>query len=251
MAEKNLGIDRQSASPKPIGSMLSDVLRMHADGNFKSPLYHLSERCDKSNKLKLLQKDVGRRYAECSFDNYHVFEETSTEQRPSQREVFNRVRYFANDVMERSKDEGGLVLFGAVGTGKDHLMIASAYVALWKFSVKVKWVNVSTLVEETRDLFKAERLQKNLIETYSRVPILAMSDLTPQKGETSPFLTDVILRIIDIRYRNLRPTWVTMNARDGDEARQVLADPIVDRLRHNSLCLPCQWTSARKPAELS
>lgn len=249
MAEKILGIDRNSAGPKPVGNMLSEVLRKYAEGNFKSPLHPLIVRGELSTEMKKLQKDVGRRYAECAFDNYHVFEETTTEKRPSQREVFTRVREFANDVMERSKDGGGLVLFGAVGTGKDHLMIASAFVALYKFSVKVKWVNVSTLAEETRDLFKAERHQHDLIEKYSRVPILAMSDLTPQKGETSPFLTEVILRIIDIRYRELRPTWVTMNARDGDEARQVLADPIVDRLRHNSLCLPCQWASARKPAE--
>lgn len=230
--------------------MLSDILRNFADGNFKSPLHPLIERGEVGNELRKLQREVGRRYAECAFDNYHVLEETTTEERPSQREVFTLVRDFANDVMERSKNGGGLVLFGAVGTGKDHLMIASAFVAVLKFSIKVKWVNVSTLAEQTRDLFKAERLQNDLIATYSRVPILAMSDLTPQKGETSPFLTEVILRILDIRYRELRPTWVTMNARDGEEARQALADPIVDRLRHNSLCLPCQWASARKPAEM-
>lgn len=250
MAEVLPGTDGPSASPKPIGNLLSDFLRKHADGNFKSPLHPLIERGEVGKEVRKLQREVGRRYAECAFDNYHVLEETTTEKRPSQREVLTLVREFANDVMERSKNGGGLVLFGAVGTGKDHLMIASAFVAVVKFLIKVKYLNASTLAEQTRDLFKAERLQNDLIATYSRVPILAISDLTPQKGETSPFLTEVILRIIDIRYREYRPTWATMNARDGEEARLVLADPIIDRLRHHSLCLPCQWSSARKPAEL-
>ena len=69
----------------------------------------------------------------------------------------------------------------------------------------------------------------------------------PPKGDASQYNADVLMRIVDRRYRDCKPTWLTLNVLDGEEAERRLASPIVDRVRHGSLCLECNWPSYRTP----
>ena len=81
-----------------------------------------------------LAKELGPRYAKCSFENYQVSCEP-------QRKVINQVRAFADDMPERVRGGGGLVLFGRAGVGKDHLLTAAMFHAIRTHGFGVLWVN--------------------------------------------------------------------------------------------------------------
>jgi len=188
------------------------------------------------------------RYARCEFANYDIYEPEQPQglKRPSQLEAYNRVRQFAEEMPERLAEGGGLVLFGRPGTGKDHLLVACMFWAILRHGWRVNWVDGSNLYQEARDMIGTKERESDMIAKYTTPPILAISDPIPPKGDTTPYATDVVQRIVDRRYREMKSTWATLNVHDGAEAEGRLASPIIDRLRHNSLCLECNWQSHRE-----
>jgi hypothetical protein len=57
----------------------------------------------------------------------------------------------------------------------------------------------------------------------------------------------MLFRAIDARYRDYRPTWVTINVGGGDEAEDRMGMQLVDRLRDRAVSIHCNWPSHRKP----
>jgi DNA replication protein DnaC len=80
----------------------------------------------------------------------------------------------------------------------------------------------------------------------TRPNVLAISDPTPPLGELSDYQRSMLFRVVDRRYRDLRPTWVTINAADSAEAERKIAPNIIDRLAHGALVLRCNWPSYRR-----
>jgi DNA replication protein DnaC len=191
---------------------------------------------------------LGPRYAECSFTNFNVYEETTDEDRPSQRQVLDQIQAFAAEAPDRLAQGGGVVLFGKPGTGKDHLLCALAYWVVLCHGFTVRWTGGPELFERARDRIRDDsEAEREMISEYCKTQILIISDPVPAKGNISQYSADIVQRIVDKRYRSLKSTWATMNVHDGEEAEQRLASPIVDRLRHHALCLKCMWPSFRKP----
>jgi hypothetical protein len=58
-----------------------------------------------------------------------------------------------------------------------------------------------------------------------------------------------LYRVLDRRYREVKPTWVTINAEDADDAKAKLGAPIFDRLKDNAELVPCFWPSFRERAK--
>ncbi len=194
---------------------------------------------------------LGIRYTEATFEDYHVTEESTGEKstgekRPSQREAFNQVLDFAADMPERLQTGGGIVLYGRPGTGKDHLLIAAMYSAILNHGFDADWINGADLFQRARRLVQKNEDENAFIGEFTKPRILLVSDPIPPKDDISAYSADIIMRIIDRRYRDLKSTWATFNAATGEEASRRLASPIVDRLKHNSLCLFCDWPSYRK-----
>ena len=67
------------------------------------------------------------------------------------------------------------------------------------------------------------------VRDYVKPKILIVSDPIPPKGDASQYNADVLMRIINRRYCEYKPTWFTLNVLDGEEAERRLASPIVDR----------------------
>ncbi len=56
----------------------------------------------------------------------------------------------------------------------------------------------------------------------------------------------MMFRIVDKRYRENRPTWLTLNVSSGAEAAERIGVQTYDRLRHSAMGLFCNWPSYRK-----
>lgn len=130
------------------------------------------------------------------------------------------------------------------------MAIAAANEAILRHGLTVDWLNGLELYAEIRRLIGNERDEMAFLRPFRKPSILILSDPLPPKGDASPYNADVLMRIIDERYRAMKPTWLTMNVADGDEAERRLASAVVDRVRDGSLCLECNWPSHRRPVDV-
>ena len=206
----------------------------------------LAEWSDRYRAAAELTRKVGHRLAYVSFKTYEITERNAAN-RPSQADVAQQVDDFAWNLNERMRTGGGLVLFGRPGCGKDHLAVAAGYVAVMKFGYSVQWIHGLELFEQSRRLIRTDGDESHFVREFVKPKILIVSDTIPPKGDASQYNADVLMRIVDRRYRDCKPTWFTLNVLDGEEAERRLASPIVDRVRHGSLCLECNWPSYRQP----
>jgi len=190
-----------------------------------------------------LRHVLGPRYATCTLDNFEIYDTKS-----NQAKVLGKIREFSKAIPERLRTGGGVILYGRPGTGKDHLLVALMYEAVLRHGWSAWWTHGPTMMAAARDsMFRENRPESEwkVASTYTEPMILTISDPLPPKGDASQHSTDLLQRIVEYRYRHLKSTWVSMNVRDGAEAERRLASALVDRLRHNSLALECNWESYR------
>lgn len=188
-----------------------------------------------------LKKDRGKRYADCSFENYKITN-------AKQRKVIDALRKYAAD---RSNIENGVgvMLFGTKGSGKDHLLMALAREVVRNHGDCAYWINGVALHAELKK-FDFDNIQRNVcwgnINTRpERTPILWVSDPLPPTGALSEYQQRLLFEIVDMRYSQMLPSWWTMNVESGSEAEIRMGAQTVDRLAHGALVLACNWPSYR------
>ena len=227
-----------------MSELLSEVIRRSKSGESV-----WDARLDPAQRVSVVQrlaKALGPRYEAVTFENYEIYERKAPGERLSQAEAYQQVKAFCDEMPERLRTGGGLVFFGKPGSGKDHMMIASMYWAVLKYGFSVEWHDGLTLAQTIRGRVAKGGDETEFLKRFEKPQILAISDPIPPKGDTSQYVADTLQRVVDRRYRACKSTWATINVRDGKEAEERLAAPVVDRLRHGSLCLQCQWESWRK-----
>lgn len=185
---------------------------------------------------------VGRRYVDCTLGNF----KTVT---PESGVVLGKVRKYVDDLRANIAEGVGLVLLGPPGTGKDHLVVAVLKQAAYE-GFKVQWVDGAELFASARDNIDAGDTEARWSKRFTAPDILAISDPIPPVGEVREgFQISTLFRIIDRRYREQRPTLITINVADAKEAAAKMSANIVDRLSHGSVVLRCNWPSYRTPKQ--
>lgn len=147
-------------------------------------------------------------------------------------------------------DEGrGIVLYGPVGTGKDHLLHAVAREVVTRVpGTTVEWINGLDWYGEIRDAMgDSQRTEASLIRPLVNAGLLVLSDPLPAFGVLSQHMGAMLYRLVDARYRALRPTFVSLNVQDDNEADSRLGAPTWDRLIDGAYQLFCNWPSFRRP----
>ena len=183
-------------------------------------------------------EDCGKKFEDCSFDNYSV----STDK---QAELLSKLRAYADDAPARIADGVGIVLTGPKGTGKDHLLVALAR-ECWKLhGIVGNFASGVDLQKEFRNVAFADH-DEGWIRKLFTADFLLLSDPIPPAGGLSEFQQSEFYALVDGRYRRGLPTWITMNAAKVAEAEQKLGPASVDRLTENSLVYACNWASYRK-----
>ena len=195
--------------------------------------------------LKRLIDSAGRRYAKCTLKNY-LLHGTGAEME-AQQAIVDQVRRFGRTIVHNVDQGKNLVLFGPPGTGKDHLAIALSRKAC-EAGFVVKWTQGMRIFEKRRDGITLGESEKSLVSQYRQPDVLVISDPIPPYGNLNDGQSEFLFRIIDDRYRAMKPIWVTVNTGDGKELAGKIGVQVVDRLRHGALCLDCNWSSYRKPS---
>ena len=182
----------------------------------------------------------GRRYAHCRLENYEIRED-------GQKAVVESLRDYAKAMPDRIRAGQGIVLYGPSGTGKDHLAWAMVRVAA-THCFKSAWANGVTLFADRRDGIDSSQTERQFVAMYSRPDVLLLSDPIPPRDQLTNAQQQLLYRILDARYSDKRPTWVTLNVATRRETDEKITTQISERLIDGALTLECSWASYRKAA---
>lgn len=185
------------------------------------------------------QEQRGKRYVDCTFENYKQTE-------LGQRTVVAALQAYAADMPQEVKFGRGVFLFGATGTGKDHLLVALSRIAILRHGLNVHWYDGTILAGQLRDRIAGDQPEWEWVRGLVKPDILYLSDPVPQAGPQTPNAVNQLGRVLERRDRDYRPTWVSMNVAGRAEADERLAPAVVDRLRHGAVAAYCDWPTARK-----
>ena len=187
-----------------------------------------------------VRDQLGKRYAPervrlADFEIYHA----------AQEPAFRSLLDYESRLEDRVREGCGLVMYGAVGTGKDRLIAYLLYSAAM-CGLRCCYAQGQDLFGAFRDRMDAGQKEEELIDRLHKPAVLAVSDPAPPAGELSAWRLELLYRIVDRRYRDLRPTWVTINAESPEDAEGRLGSQVWDRIQEGAAVIPCLWPSYRE-----
>lgn len=182
-----------------------------------------------------LVQAAGQRYRDCTLKSFVCKMEVQ------KRVVAALVEYIADD------SASSVILYGPVGTGKDHLAFAVCRAAI-KAGKTVRWVNGQQWFGAVRDAMDTAKTEASLIAELASPNVLCISDPLPPVGALTQHQATMLYRLIDARYAKGLPTVCTINVSSDTEADERMGAATWDRLTHDALKCFCNWPSYRKPA---
>lgn len=193
--------------------------------------------------LSALRRDCGDRLDPFKKATIQGFERYAPK---PMKKTLDALEAYLSNLSENVAAGNGLFLIGPPGTGKDHLAVAVAREAVIRLAISARWLDASSFRSELRDAIKSSKDEKRIVGPYLSAGVLVLSDpVAPGSGLTN-YQADALFRLIDGRYRQCRPTFVTSNFSSETEAAELLGSQVVDRLSHGGLRLKCSWNSFRR-----
>jgi DNA replication protein DnaC len=185
-----------------------------------------------------VKRGVGARYRDCTLANYRCDCDAQTA-------VVKRLREYAEKIPDHVRRGDGLILFGPAGVGKDHLMVALAKLAV-EHRLSVRWENGADLYADVRECIRDGSGEGWIVDSLASPAVLCISDPVPPTGPITPFQSEFLFRVLDRRYRECKPTWLTCNVSSRTELEERLGPQNADRLCHGALTVHCDWPTWRK-----
>ena len=147
----------------------------------------------------------------------------------STREAFDttgaRMQGFltVSQYIQRWEDEGdkrGLVLYGAVGRGKTHLLVALLRELVFGYGVTARFVEFSHLLADLKSGFDIGRGSASTLDPLVAVDVLAIDELG--KGRNTEFEGTVVDELVSRRYNAARPILATTNYAPGSSKNRAV-----------------------------
>ncbi len=108
----------------------------------------------------------------------------------------------------------GMILYGDVGRGKTHLLIATIRELIFRHGVPVRFMEFSRLLSLLKAGYSEGRSDAPLLSELSEVPVLAIDELG--KGRLSDWELTIIDEVVSRRYNGMGCTLGTSNYAPGD-----------------------------------
>lgn len=211
----------------------------------RRPADPISRQAQALSLWSLVADTIGPRYIRCALSNFDLH--GSRAEKDRQHRVVKEVRQYATNIAENIDRGRNVVLYGTMGTGKDHLLVPLAKAACDELR-QVKHIFRDRMFKAIRDDFKESG---GVLNKFKTKPVLIISDILPP-GETP--LTDweqrVLHDLLEHRTANYLPTWVSVNLscqNTNQAAYRRMGPQSWDRLRGNgALMCACEWPSYRQ-----
>lgn len=202
------------------------------------------QRARRQGMFAVLCDKAGERYADCSLGTFLV-------QNSKQQVAKEAAEIYAATVVERIALREGLVLYGPCGTGKDHLAFSVCRTAILNSGKSVGWINGQDWFGELRDEMADDgQPERRIIMRLCAPDLLVVSDPLPPVGPLTQYQATMFYRLIHARWRRSKPTLVTINVANDDEADSRLGVATWDRVCDGAWKVFCNWPSYRKPARI-
>lgn len=208
--------------------------------------YILAETRRRLKNWDLACEAIGTRYRECTFETFQI--SADPEIGPRQTNSVQRCLAFCSDIKANVDAGRGLILFGPVGTGKDHLLVATMREAC-RAGYRVAWRNGPDLHAAVRESTFGNASIEDLVRGCVQTDILAISDVVPAAGELAAFQVEFLTRVIDDRYRALKPIWLTVNVASSKDLEARLGSAINRRIVESAFSVGCFWPCWRRTAD--
>ena len=195
-----------------------------------------------SKHLRFLLQDCGERlspFNRATFARFEVYDDAMDS-------TLGRIREYLDSIPERFECGDSVFLIGPPGTGKDHLAVAIAREFVIQLNVSARWLDAASFRSRLRSAVTKDGDEKAIVSEFINAGVLILSDPVSPGASLTDFQSDSLFRIVDGRYRAMRPTIVTSNFASEDEASAALGTQVVDRLSHGGFRLRCQWPSFRR-----
>lgn len=186
-----------------------------------------------------IARGVGPRYSpeRCSLATFHIYH-------PAQQKVVDDLG--SMDLLDVVSHGGGLVFYGPCGSGKDHLAIALLYRAAQQHGIAGSWINGQDWYGVLRDRIDEGKREEASLAELTKPKVLLISDPIPARRDPTPWNLEMLYRLVDRRYRDLKSTWLTLNVENPEDADARLGTPAFDRLREGAQFIRCFWPSYRQ-----
>jgi DNA replication protein DnaC len=159
-----------------------------------------------STRIELFNRAyIPNRYAHCTLESYN----TTVEQTPTIMGVSN----FLNRYDPEDDNSMGFLLYGDVGRGKTHLMVATLRALIFKLGVSGRFVEFSLLLADLKASFEKRNDASMLVDPLYSVQVLAIDEMG--KGRGSDWEKTVLDELISRRYNSLLTLLVTTNYKPG------------------------------------
>jgi DNA replication protein DnaC len=143
---------------------------------------------------------IGRRFADSTFSRF-------TPHNPGQTRALDDLTVFPQ--MYSVGQRQGYLLWGPVGTGKTHLMVALFRVLTLEYGVPCVFVDFGQLLNDIRRTFRGERKEADIMRPLQDAAVLLVDELG--KGRATEWELNVLDDIVSRRYNANKTTMFTTN----------------------------------------
>lgn len=170
-------------------------------------------------KARNLSAVIPRRYRDVAFERPPVIE--------MDRDVVRATRDFTDSIDEQLGAGRGLWFMGPVGTGKTTLAMLVSKAAL-EAGRSVAIYSLPRLLNEIRDIHRAERSHIDLLDRLTAVDLLHVDDVGAER--TNEWVLEELYSIVNSRYEEQRSIVITTNIDDHDALCDQIGARTVSRL---------------------
>ena len=170
-------------------------------------------------KARNLSAVIPRRYRDVAFERPPVIE--------MDRDVVVATRDFTDSIDEQLGAGRGLWFMGPVGTGKTTLAMLVSKAAL-EAGQSVAIYSLPRLLNEIRDIHRADRSHIDLLDRLTAVDLLHVDDVGAER--TNEWVLEELYSIVNSRYEEQRSIVITTNIDDHDALCEQIGARTVSRL---------------------